>query len=158
MSHGRLVALAFALLFTVSCGTTVDLKQALQITDISTGYFDAGVTDAGQNKLVPSVTFRLRDTSGQLSRISLNVMFRFVDTGVDNDEIFLQRVDFKDGQTELLTVRSTAGFTGTPPQSRQDMLKNKDFRDMEAVILARQVSAQWLELHRVRIERLVLTR
>lgn len=158
MSHGRLVALAFALLFTVSCGTPVDLKQAVQITDVSTGYFDAGVTDQGQNKLVPSVTFRLRDTSGELSRISLNVMFRRLDTGEDADEVFLQRVDFNNGQTELLTVRPTFGFTGTPPQSRQDMLKNSNFVDIDAVILARQASAQWLELHRVRIERQLITR
>ena len=158
MSHGRLVALAFALLFTVSCSTPVDLKEALQITDVSTGYFDAGVNAEGQNKLVPSVTFRLRDTSGKVSRIALNVMYRRVDTGEDQDEVFLQRVNFTNGQTELLTVRPTFGFTGTPPQSRQDMLKNSNFVDIDAVILARQVSAQWLELHRVRIERQLITR
>lgn len=158
MSHGRLLALASALLLTLSCSAPVDLKQVLQVTDVSVGYFDAGVTDAGQNKLVPSVSFRLRDTSGKLSRVALNIMFRLVDTGDDNDEIFIQRVDFKDGQTELLTVRSTAGFTGDPPQSRADMLKNVKFRDMDAVILVRQVSAQWLELHRMRIERQLITK
>ena len=157
MVHGRVFALAFALLFTASCSAPVDLKQALQVTDVSAGWFDAGSVD-GQNKLVPSVTFRLRDTSGRLSRVSLNVMFRFVASGVDNDEIFKQRVDFTNGQTELLTIRSTAGFTGTPPQSRLDMLKNKNFQDMVAVIFVRQVSAQWLELHRVPIERQLLTR
>ena len=157
MSHGRLVALAFALLFTVSCGTPVDLKQSLQITDVSSGYFDAGVTPAGQNKLVPSVTFRLRDTSGKVSRISMNLVFRFVDNGEDHDEIFKQRVDFSNGQTELLTVRPSAGFTGTPPQSRADMLKNSYFRDLDAVILVRQTAAQWLELHRIRIERQLIT-
>ncbi len=157
MSHGRIFALALALLFTASCAPPVDLKQALQVTDVSAGWFDAGSVD-GQNKLVPSVTFRLRDTSGKLSRVSLNVMFRFVASGVDNDEIFKQRIDFTNGQTELLTIRSTAGFTGTPPQSRLDMLKNSSFQDMVAVIFVRQVSAQWLEMHRVPIERQLLTR
>lgn len=158
MSHGRSFALAFALLFTVSCSPSVDLKQALQITDVSTGYFDAGITPEGQNKLVPSVTFRLRDTSGELSRISLNVMYRLAGSGEERDEVFLQRVNLTNGQTELLTVRPTFGFTGTPPQSRLDMLKNSNFVDIEAVILARQASAQWLELHRVQIERLLITR
>ena len=157
MSNGRIVALAFALLFTASCSPAVDLKQVLQVTDVSAGWFDAGTVD-GQNKLVPSVTFRLRDSSGKLSRVSLNVMFRFVASGVDNDEIFKQRVDFTNGQTELLTIRSTAGFTGTPPQSRLDMLKNSNFQDMVAVIFVRQVSAQWLEMHRVPIERQLITR
>ena len=158
MSHGRLVALAFALVSSLSCGGQVDLKQALQITDVSTGYFDAGVTPDGLNKLVPSVTFRIRDTSGKVSRLALNVMFRRTDSGEDQDEVFLQRVNFANGQTELLTVRPTFGFTGTPPQSRQDMLKNSNFVDIDAVVLARQVSAQWLEVHRVRIERQLLTR
>lgn len=157
MSHGRLSALALGLLFTFSCSTAVDLKQALQVTAGSAGWFDAGMVDQ-QNKLVPSVTFRLRDTSGTLSRVSLNVVFRFVDNGEDHDEIFMQRVDFTNGQTEPLTIRSTVGFTGTPPQSRADMLKNRLFRDMDAVIFVRQVSAQWLELHRVRIERQLITR
>jgi len=156
MSNGRLSALTLALLFTLSCSTPVDLKQALQVTDVSAGWFDAGVVEK-QNKLVPSVTFRLRDTSGKLSRVSLNVMFRFVDTGIDNDEIFKQRIDFTNGQTQLLTIRSEAGFTGTPPQSRTEMLKNSRFRDLDAVIFVRQVSAQWLELHRIRIERQLIT-
>ena len=156
MSHARLFALAVALLFTASCSTPVDLKQSLQVTEIATGYFDKGVTPEGANKLVPSVTFRLRDSSGKLSRVSLNLMFRVV-AAQDVDEIFKQRVDFANGQTELLTVRSGAGFTGTPPQSRLDMLKNKEFQDMEVVIMVRQVSAQWLELHRIPIERRLLT-
>jgi hypothetical protein len=157
MSHGRVYALALALLSTLSCSPAVDLKQVLQVTDVSVGYFDAGVTPAGQNKLVPSVTFRLRDTSGTVSRVALNVMFRLVDSGEDNDEIFKQRIDLTKGETELLTIRSTSGFTGTPPQSRLEMLKNPNFRDMDAVIFVRQVSAQWLELHRVRIERQLIT-
>ena len=157
MSHARLFALAVALLFTASCSPPVDLKQALQVTDVSSGYFDAGVTAEGANKLVPSVTFRLRDSSGKLSRVALNVIFRLTATGEDRDEIFKQRIDVVNGETELLTLRPTAGFTGTPPQSRLEMLKNSSFQDMEAVILVRQVSAQWLELHRIPIERQLIT-
>lgn len=156
MSPGRLCALTAALLFTASCATPVDVKQALQVTDVSTGWFDAGVVD-GQNKLVPSVTFRLRDTSGQLSQIAANLVFKFVDTGDTFEEIFKQRVDFEGGQTDLLTFRTQNGYKGEPPQSRADMLKNSHFRDMEAVVLVRAVAAQWVELHRVRLERQLLT-
>ena len=156
MSPGRLGALTAALLFTVSCSTPVDLKQALQVTDVSSGWFDAGIVD-GQNKLVPSVTFRLRDTTGSVSRAGLNLVFKFADNGETHEEIFKQRVDFKDGQTELLTFRAQVGYTGTPPQSRADMLKNSHFRDMDAVIMVREVAAQWVELHRVRVERVLVT-
>lgn len=156
MLHGRFYTLLTALLLTASCSSPVDLKQALQVTDVSTGWFDMGVVD-NQNKLVPSVTFRLRDTTGELSRLSLNVIFKFGDTGETHEEIFKQRVDLENGQTELLTFRSQNGYTGTPPQSRAEMLKNSHFRDMAAVILVRQVAAQWVELQRIPVERQLLT-
>ena len=156
MSSGRVAALIVALLLTLSCSSPVDLKQALQVTDVSSGWFDAGVVD-NHNKLVPSITFRLRDTTGKVSRVSLNIVFKFADNGETHEEIFKQRVDLEGGQTELLTVRAQVGFTGTPPQSRADMLKNSFFRDMDAVLLVRQPSAQWAELHKVRVERTLLT-
>jgi hypothetical protein len=37
------------------------------------------------------------------------------------------------------------------------MLKNSNFRDVEAIIFVRQSSNQWVELHRVRLERQLLT-
>ncbi|HEY0872291.1 MAG TPA: hypothetical protein VGD94_02370 [Vicinamibacterales bacterium] len=140
-----------------SCGGSVDIKESVQVTDVSTGWFDAGVVD-GKNKLVPSVTFRLRNTSNQdLSAVSINVAFKFIDNGDDLEEIFKQRVPFENKQTELLTVRAQTGFTGEPPQSRADMLRNSHFRDVEAIIFVRQASAQWVELHRVQVERQLLT-
>ena len=156
MLSGRFAALTAALLLTTSCSTPVDLKQALQVTDVSTGWFDAGVVD-DHNKLVPSLRFRLRDTTGEVSRVSLNIVFKFADNAEIHEEIFKQRVDFEGGQTELLTVRAQVGFTGTPPQSRADMLKNSFFRDVDAVVLVRQASAQWAELLKVRVERTLLT-
>lgn len=144
-------------LFVASCGGSVDIKESVQVTDVSTGWFDAGVVD-GKNKLVPSVTFRLRNTSDQdLSTVSINVAFKFIDNGDDLEEIFKQRVAFENKQTELLTVRAQTGFTGEPPQSRADMLRHSQFRDVEAIIFVRQASAQWVELHRVQVERQLLT-
>jgi hypothetical protein len=156
MSPGRLCALIPALLLTISCSSPVDVKQSVQVTDVSSGWFDAGIVD-GANKLVPSVTFRLRDSSGDVSRLAMNIIFKFADNGETHEEIFKQRVDFEGGQTALLTFRAQVGFTGTPPQSRADMLKNSFFRDMDAVVLVRQQSAQWVELHQGRIERQLLT-
>ena len=144
-------------LLTASCAGSVDVKEAVQVTDVTTGWFDAGVVD-GKNKLVPSVTFRLRNTSDRdLSAVSVNVVFKFADNGEDHEEIFKQRVPFENKQTELITVRAQNGYTGQPPQTRADMLQNSQFRDMDAVVFVRQASAQWVELHRVRVERQLLT-
>jgi hypothetical protein len=151
------LSLLTAVLAVTSCAASVDVKEALQVADVSSGWFDAGIVD-GKNKLVPNLTFRLRNTSDHdLSAVSINVVFRFADSGDVHDEIFKQRIPFENKQTDLVTVRSQNGFTGDPPQTRLEMLKNSLFRDMDAVLLVRQASAQWIELHRVRVERKLLT-
>jgi hypothetical protein len=155
--HRHAFVVVVAALLVVSCGGNVDIKESVQVTDVSTGWFDAGIVD-GKNKLVPSVTFRLRNTSeDDLAAVAINVAFKFIDNGDDLEEIFKQRVPFENKQTELLTVRAQTGFTGEPPQSRADMLRHSQFRDVEAIIFVRQASAQWVELHRVRVERQLLT-
>lgn len=140
-----------------ACTERVDLKQTLHVSDVSTGWYDAGVV-AGKNKLVPSVTFKLKRPSAvRLPYVSLNVVFR-KDTGEEHDDVFVQRVEFGDnGETAPTTVRAAMGYTGEPPQSRADMLKNSQFRDMDAEIFARQSSSQWVSLHRVRIARQLIT-
>ena len=150
-------ALIIAGLLTASCAGPIDVKQSVQVTDVTSGWFDAGVVD-GSNKLVPSVTFRLRNASDrELAAVSVNVVFKFVDNGEDHEEIFKQRVPFENKQTELITVRAQNGYKGEPPQTRADMLQISFFRDMNAVVFVRQASAQWIELHRVRVERQLLT-
>ena len=121
---GRYGVLVLALSALPSCSPQVDLKQALQVTDVITGWYDFGVVD-GKNKLVPSVTFKLtRPADVKLSSVSLNVVFR-KDTGEEHDDVFVQRVDFgENGQTKPVTVRGTSGYTAEPPQSRADMLKH----------------------------------
>ena len=149
-----LLASAFAL---SACGKAVDLKQATQITDVSSGWFDAGIQD-GKNKLVPSITFKIRKNQGtDLSSLSLNVVFRVTGEQEHWDDVFVQRVDFSGDTTAPITVRSQYGYTGDPPQTRADMLKNSQFRDMEAQIFAKQSSSQWIELHEVKIVRQLLT-
>src|SRR5687767_2672965 len=130
----RRILLAAYVLALTGCTASADLKQALQVTDVVTGWYDAGVVD-GKNKLVPSLTFRLRNTStADVDAAALNIVFKFVDDGQEQDSIFVQRVPLKDGQTDAVTVRSQTGFTGDPPQSRADMLKHTAFRDIEALI------------------------
>jgi hypothetical protein len=141
-----------------SCSSPADLKQALQVTDVSTGWYDAGVVE-GKNKLVPSVTFKLRKPDNvRLSTVSLNVVFRFADTGEERDDVFVQRVDFSGNETQPISVRAPTGYTAEPPQSRADMLKHSQFRDTDVEMFARQSSAQWVLLHKVRVARELITR
>jgi hypothetical protein len=151
-------AVACAILFAAACSKPVDLKQTLRVTDVSTGWFDAGIVD-GKNKLVPSVTFTLQKPADvDLASASLNVVFKMADNGEEHDPVFVQRVPFNGTATAPITVRSQTGYTGDPPQSRADMLKHSAFRDMDVEIFARQSSSQWVSLHKERITRQLLTK
>jgi hypothetical protein len=150
-----------------ACGQSVDFKQTLQVTDVSGGWYDAGIV-SGKNKLVPSVSFRLRKPADvRLRSISINVHFKRVvdpskpglDGEEESDEAFLQTVEFPDGvQTALLTVRPQTGVTGDPPQTRAEMLQNSHFRDVRARVFAKESSTTWVELLAFDIPRTVLTK
>ena len=117
----RFVLLSIGLV-AAACTAPVDLKTAMQVSDVSSGWFDAGIV-GGKNKLVPSLTFRLKKGSETaIPALSLNVVFKADGETEDWDDVFVQRVDFIDGvQTAPITVRPEKGYTGDPPQSRQDM-------------------------------------
>lgn len=153
----RRLLIATAALLLVACGQPVDLKTSLQVTDLATGWYDAGIVDS-KNKLVPSITFRLKNTSpSELPYVSMNLVFRNLVTSETHEEVFKQRLPLTNNQSELITIRAQNGAVGEPPQSRQEMLQNSNFQDMEAVILVRQSASQWVELHRVRVERQLVT-
>ena len=139
------------------CGPSIDLKQALQVTGISSGWFDAGIQN-GQNKLVPSVTFTLKKNGdANISSVSLNVAFIFVGETEHRDDVYVQSVPFIGNETKPIVVRTQWGFTGQAPQTRAEMLQNSHFQDMQAQIFAKQSSSQWVELQRIPITRQLLT-
>jgi hypothetical protein len=152
-----LAALAVLAALASACGPPVDLKQALQVTDVSSGWFDAGI-QAGKNKLVPSVTFKLKKNADvNLSSVSLNLTFTFVGSQDHTDDVYVQSVPFEGSETKPVVVRTQWGYTGDPPQTRAEMLKHSQFRDLEVQIFAKQSSSQWVELQRVPITRQLLT-
>lgn len=151
------LAIAVAAFCLNGCSAPVDLKQAVHVTDVSTGWFDAGIVD-GMNKLVPSVTFKLKKNADvKLPSVSLNLTFTFTGDQDHTDDVYVQRVDFQGDETQPITVRTKWGYTGDAPQTRAEMLKNSHFRDLDVQIFAKQSSSQWVELQRVHIERQLLT-
>jgi hypothetical protein len=161
-------ALFVVLLLMTGCSKPVDLKQVLQITDVSTGFRDGGIVD-GRNKIVPSITFRLKKSVDDSVRpLSLNLAFkRLPAKGVtpapgqpadeDWDEVFAQSVPFQGNQTALLTYEPKAGYTGDPPQSRADIMKNSYFRDVRVHVFAKHSSSQWVEIGVYDVPRQLIT-
>lgn len=159
MRSGRFALLALSLLpLLASCTKTVDLKQAVQVIDASGGWYDAGVVQ-GKNKLVPGVRFRLKKTAdADISRVSVNALFRAADgaeSPLDND-VFLQNIQFQSDATPVISARSENGYTAEPPQSRADMLKHSRFRDVRVQIFVKAGSAQWVEVGRIDVPRVLI--
>lgn len=154
----RIAASVVALaLLAAGCSKPVDLKQALQVTDVITGYHDVGVVE-GKNKLVPRISFRLKkQTSDSLRPLSLNVAFKQLPVAggavppgspseADWDEKFVQSVPFEDNRTALLTFDATPGYTAEPPQTRADILKHRLFQDVRIHVFAKHSASQWVEI------------
>jgi hypothetical protein len=149
------------------CAKPVDLKQVLQVTDLSGGYYDAGIVE-GRNKIVPSVTLRIKkSTEDSLRPLSVNIVFKQLPKAGtatppgqpaenDFDEVFKQVVPFTGSETDLLTVRANAGYTGDPPQSRAEMLKHSQFQDMRVHVFAKHSSSQWVEIAQFDLPRQIL--
>jgi hypothetical protein len=140
------------------CGPGVDVTRAIEVQDVSTGWYDFGIV-GGQNKLVPSVAFTLKNVSSEpVTTLQANVLFHRVDSAEEWGSAFLKvagSAGLAPGATsEPLTVRSDLGYTGSEP--RADMLKNAQFVDARVRILAKSGSNYWQQLGEYQIERRIL--
>ena len=145
MARASLWLIVVAALVTTSCGPTVDLSKGLQVVDVSTGWWDAGVVD-GQNKLVPTVTFKFKNVSDQtLDILQANVVFRRVTEDKEWGSSFVKITGTEGlapGATSpSQTVKSQLGYTGT--ESRQQMLANSQFVDAKIQLFAKYSNTQW---------------
>lgn len=121
----------------------VDLRTAVEIVDMSSGYYDAGVTDSGDNKLVPSVTFRLRNISQEpVTSVDMVMFFWGVEyeQPKELDEVIVKVIG-SDGlgassSTEPIVVRSKQGFT--TPYARSELFNHRGFRDVTAKVFLKK--------------------
>src|SRR6478752_9049742 len=117
MMRASLWLVFLAALATASCGRQVDLTKGIQVVDVSTGWWDAGVVN-GQNKLVPSVTFKFKNVSDQtLGVLQANVVFRRVTEDKEWGSSFV-KITGTEGlapgaTSESQTVKSQLGYTGS---------------------------------------------
>jgi hypothetical protein len=120
----------------------VALEEVLTVTDAFTGWYYVGVVD-GQNKLVPSFSFRLHNAGEDpLSRIQLLVSFwpNGADGELDSKQVTGLGAEelAPAASTEPLLVRSDAGYTLDPPQTKDDLFTHSSFRDFTVKVFARR--------------------
>lgn len=155
----RIIPVLLLLLSSVAC-QRVDPVTVLEPTDVITGWYDAGIVDGKLNKLVPSISLKLRNKSSDSVRsVQINAIFKRVNETEMWGEHFgwaIQRQPLAAGATTAdIVLRSGLGYTGEQP--RLQMLQNKEFVDAKVEIFLKQGSKVWAKLAEFPIERQLLT-
>jgi hypothetical protein len=156
--RGPLLAAVLVALVAAGCGPSVDLTTGLEVVNVTTGWWDAGIVD-GQNKLVPTVTFQFKNVSDQtLSTLQGNVIFR---RAGEQDEWGAQYVKITGSEglavgatSTPVSVKSPRGYTGS--ESRQEMMSNSQFVDARVQVFAKYASTQWKLIGEYPVERKLL--
>ena len=154
--------LAACVLAASACsgGDGKDITKTLSITDVKTGWYDAGVEN-GMNKLVPTVILTLKntDTVSPLKNVQLNAVIRRIGETEEWGGAYIKLVG-ADGlapgaSTKPVALRSNLGYTGIEP--RLQMLKNKQFVDSQVQVFVKHGGAQWVKLGEWQVARELLT-
>jgi hypothetical protein len=156
----RVLVVAALAFLGQACGPTVDLSTGLQVLDVTSGWFDVGIVN-GQNKIVPSVTFKVKNLSDQpLVVLQINAIFRRV---TENDEWGSGLITAAGNEglapgatSEALTIRSQQGYTSSEP--RLQMLQNTHFIDAKVELSAKYGATQWKRVGDFPITRELLTK
>ncbi len=148
------------LLFAAGCNGANPTTQ-LEPIDVITGWYDAGIVEPGKNKLVPSISLRLRNKSAEPVRsVQVNAIFQRGAEPEPWGEHFgwaIQRDSLAPGATtEPIVLRSQLGYTGEQP--RMQMLQNKEFIDAKVNIYLKRGSQAWSKLAEFPIGRQLLTK
>jgi hypothetical protein len=162
MTPSRAIAVSLILLASISCGASTDAVAALEPLDVVTGWYDDGIVEGGKNKLVPSVSMKLRNKSDRaLKSVQINAIFRRVGEQEMWGEYFGWAVPRDPalppgGVTKTLVMRSTLGYTAEQP--RMQMLQNSQFVDAKVEIYVKQGSKVLAKLAEYPIQRQLITR
>ncbi len=154
------VIAGLALLSGSACSRSVDVSKAFEVTDVHTGWYDAGIVEGQKNKIVPSISIRLKNRSPEtIGSVQLNAVFRAVNDKAAWGEHFTKAIG-PDGlaagaTTNPIVLRSNLGYTGE--QTRLQMLRNSQFVDAKVEIYGKHGSLNWVKLGEYTIARQLLT-
>ena len=140
--------------------TPLDVASALEISDVTSGWFDAGFDELGRNKLVPTISFRLENAGSETVRaLQINGVFRRVGEEAEWGSAYVRVVGAEGLEpgvtTDPLVLRSDLGYTGEQP--RMEMLTNSQFVDVKVDLFVKHRSDQWVKLNEYVIARQLLT-
>ena len=152
---GAAASLVLALL---AAGCTRYVENDLKLVDVQTGWYDAGIV-GGQNKIVPSITLKLQNVSDEsISRVQVWAVFRRANEDKTWGEHFVVAIGpdgLDPGKTGgALVLRSMLGYTG--PQSRSQLLQNREFVDAKVNVFGKHGSRTWVKMGEYTVDRHLL--
>jgi len=160
--HYGLPGLLLGALVVVGCsGPSLDMEASLRLTQVSSGWFDAGPDSLGRNKLVPSVSFRLENSTDDIIRhVQLNAVFRRQGEEEAWGDAYVRAfgtAGLDAGQsTQVFRLESGRGYTGE--QEWSEMLVHRDFVDVEMDLFVKHRGNQLVLLDSVSVDRQLLMR
>jgi len=155
------LALGAAAMLTPACGgPAVPLDQVLKVTDVVTGWYDAGIVEGDKNKLVPSISFRVTNAGlEKVSSVYITLSFRQIGDPQEWGSSYVKAVGPEGlpggASTQPIVVRSTFGYKA--PQPRLQMLQNSGFKDAQVSLFAKSGSAAPVKIGEFKVERQLLT-
>ena len=155
-------AFLLAALALASCAKPVDLPKVLEVTDVTTGYFDAGIVEGNKNKIVPTISFRLKNTSAE-PVASVQVIAKYNVIG-ETEELgsapYVSAIGpdgLAPGQTgQQIVMKTNLGYTSEAP--RAVMFTHSLFRDVKVELYGKHRAQQFQKLGEFTIARQLLTR
>ncbi len=148
------------------CSPSIDITEALVVTDITTGWFDAGILEDGKNKIVPGISFTLHNALEEnVGSVRLLGSFRLVmaDGTEDPEELgssTISAIDLAGLEPGLTTaafvMQSGLGYTGIQP--RRELMEHRLFQDAKLSLFAKHRSDSWVKLGEYMIDRTLLIR
>ena len=140
-------------------GATQDITKLLAVTDVKTGWYDAGIEN-GKNKLVPTIILTLKNVSSEpVALVQLNAVIRRVNEQDEWGGAYTKAIGSEGlppgGSTKVIVLRSNLGYTGIEP--RAVMLKNSQFVDAQIQLFAKYGGLNWAKLGEYKVARELLT-
>ncbi len=144
----RQILLAATLLLAAGCARSATVQEAIEVYDIKTG-FDDGGRESGQNRLLPTIAFRVRNKAARLVHtVQFNAVFRVVGDPEELGAQLILGIDYNGlaaGQSAgPFTLRSMFGYSGE--QARIEMFQHEGFKDVQVELFAKQAGNQWVKL------------
>ncbi len=149
-------------LAAAGCGAPLDVPVSLRLTQVSSGWFDAGLDSLGRNKLVPSVSFRLENTTADTIRfVQLNAVFRRQGEDEEWGTAYAKAFGTEGlaaGQSTVAVFRLESGRGYTGEQAQSEMLAHRDFVDVTMDLFVKHRASQWVRLDSIDVGRQLLMR